>query len=796
MKAVDMLLEITIYSFVLFAAIMLLKRCFGSRMSPLLHYAVWALLVLRLLMPFTLDSSVHLFVLPGEKQADAVEEQAPPQPPALSAETGAYAPAALAAQTAPQRGQITPVMPTASPANRPAALTAQQLILPVWLAGAAIGMLYLLILHSALRLKIRRNAAPPSERLLALFDEVRGELGIRTDIKLVCQYEYGTPALMFPKTVLMPIGTLVAMDDEQVRFALRHELTHFRRGDHIVSLLLSALNAVYWFNPVVWIAFGQIRADMEAACDSAVVRRFDGAQRSRYASLIVSLFARPERRRLALGMAQGASRKAVEQRIRGIFTEGGSRREAKVVSAALAAALLFACFTTACQPTPTKPVVVNKGDGGLEQKLTQTATPLPQSGAATNAAQSLRQRFSIPERLQAELANEGDTVRVHIDAAIDVPDVGAAAVYSAEYSPFTQEQLEKMHQALLGGAQIYEPIPLSREDIAQQIVLTQAEIADAKKRGDDVWKAKMERELKGLQEQYANTPENIMPTPAELKLRPKDDGDGRGQYDELYVMAEVDGRRFSFFVTNSAAYNYAELIEEKAGSMIGYNSQPLETPQGLAVSLEDARRQAETIAARLDGDMELAAATVGVEPVPDGRQVWMFAFTRSVGGFPTPYDSRDVNDNLASDAPYQPYERLWIMIDDKGVAGMRWTSQMKLTGTVNAVLLPYAEIEAKARQMLLANSQGRFEISKKVSKFLDVKVDRVTLGLMRINVPDKPGQYLLVPVWDFFGKNIPDTSGYPDVKKQNAPDYENMPSQSLLTINAIDGSVIDRSKGY
>jgi hypothetical protein len=62
-------------------------------------------------------------------------------------------------------------------------------------------------------------------------------------------------------------------------------------------------------------------------------------------------------------------------------------------------------------------------------------------------------------------------------------------------------------------------------------------------------------------------------------------------------------------------------------------------------------------------------------------------------------------------------------------------------------------------------------------------------------VPDKPGQFLLVPVWDFFGVQIPDTSGYPDKKKAGL-DYEHMMSGSLLTINAIDGSVIDRSLGY
>lgn len=55
MKILNILLEITIYSVVLFCAIMLLKRFFKNKMSPFLHFAIWGLLIARLLIPVTLD---------------------------------------------------------------------------------------------------------------------------------------------------------------------------------------------------------------------------------------------------------------------------------------------------------------------------------------------------------------------------------------------------------------------------------------------------------------------------------------------------------------------------------------------------------------------------------------------------------------------------------------------------------------------------------------------------------------------------------------------------------------------
>jgi beta-lactamase regulating signal transducer with metallopeptidase domain len=115
------------------------------------------------------------------------------------------------------------------------------------------------------------------------------------------------------------------MDDEQTRFALRHELMHYRRGDHIVSMVLSLLNAVYWFNPFVWMAFRQMREDMETACDSKVVKKLDSAAKSRYASLILSLSAKPLHRQLILGMSRSDAKKAAERRVKCIFMNAKSK---------------------------------------------------------------------------------------------------------------------------------------------------------------------------------------------------------------------------------------------------------------------------------------------------------------------------------------------------------------------------------------------------------------------------------------------------------------------------------------
>ncbi len=63
MDILSILAEITIYSGIIFAVTMLVKKLLGGKMSATMHYAVWVVLVVRLLIPITVVSPVHFFVL-------------------------------------------------------------------------------------------------------------------------------------------------------------------------------------------------------------------------------------------------------------------------------------------------------------------------------------------------------------------------------------------------------------------------------------------------------------------------------------------------------------------------------------------------------------------------------------------------------------------------------------------------------------------------------------------------------------------------------------------------------------
>lgn len=84
----------------------------------------------------------------------------------------------------------------------------------------------------------------------------------------------------------------VAQDETSLRHALAHEYTHFRHRDHIWSALRCLVLVLHWYNPLVWAAAYLSRQDGELACDEGAIRRLGEDERIPYGRTLVSLVAR------------------------------------------------------------------------------------------------------------------------------------------------------------------------------------------------------------------------------------------------------------------------------------------------------------------------------------------------------------------------------------------------------------------------------------------------------------------------------------------------------------------------
>jgi TonB family protein len=218
---------------------------------------------------------------------------------------------------------------------------ATRLLFIAWTCGSALVLLSMARGRWRLHQYLRHAAVVDDPEWQTLTRDVSTRLGQSRAILLLRSVDVSVPltwGLMAPR-VLVPAAA-DAWPDERRRVVLAHELAHVGRGDWIVQLAARLVCALYWFNPLFWIAARAMAVESERACDDAVLGL--DIDRGAYAVHLYEVarasIAGPATT-VALGMA-GASR--LEHRIRSLLDERASRRGATRLFVILVACALLA----------------------------------------------------------------------------------------------------------------------------------------------------------------------------------------------------------------------------------------------------------------------------------------------------------------------------------------------------------------------------------------------------------------------------------------------------------------------
>ena len=286
----------------LILVVVALRGLLKNKLRPTIRYALWSLVLVRLLLPFSLfESGISLgsALQPLTQQTGAavaqyeavydrvVQQQSQsgitPPPSKIREEVrqqvydDTYA---SIADRYTQQGITIPEPQLRQEAQTQAqtmdllALAAE--ILPgIWYAGMVIMTLALLISNGWFSwnlLQTRKNIPCPDFPLQ------------------VYETAYAATPCLFslirPKVYLTPEA---ARDSDLRRHVLAHELTHFRHRDHIWSLLRCICLVIHWYNPLVWVAAFLSKKDAELACDEATIRALGEDQRIAYGKTLIDM---------------------------------------------------------------------------------------------------------------------------------------------------------------------------------------------------------------------------------------------------------------------------------------------------------------------------------------------------------------------------------------------------------------------------------------------------------------------------------------------------------------------------
>lgn len=248
------LLNLSISASWLVLAVLVL-RLVSKRSPKWMNVLLWGIVALRLVLPFSVESALSL--IPSAETVSPAAVQFDPAPTITSGVS------VIDNAVNPSLSEHFSAVPTAS-VNPLYVWT--EIAGWVWLIGLGAMLLYALV--SYLRLRRRVSVSLPIQDHIYLCDAISSPfiLGV------------------VKPHIYLPSG----LDEVQRQNVLSHERAHLARRDHWWKPLGFALLAVYWFNPVLWLAYALLCRDIELACDERVIRTMDESAVKTYSTVLLA----------------------------------------------------------------------------------------------------------------------------------------------------------------------------------------------------------------------------------------------------------------------------------------------------------------------------------------------------------------------------------------------------------------------------------------------------------------------------------------------------------------------------
>lgn len=329
----ELLISWCVTSSILLAVFLLLRGTLFRTLSPRVRYALWGVVLLRLLVPFQIPSlSLPAAAADLAPELSTISERpifpntilVRPINPSVSLDEEDQADLPHSASTI--ESNLSEYYHFGGP-------TLSKGVQVVWTAGAGVVLLAVLAANLRFAQKLRQSRRPlPTAGCPLPVYEADG-----LSSPCLC-------GVLRPAVYLTP----EAAEDGTVRtHVLSHELTHFRHRDHIWSLLRCLALALHWYNPLVWAAVILSKRDGELACDEGTIRQLGEGERIPYGRTLIGLVARRSGAGgvLSCSTTMTGGKKTVQRRIAQLVKQPETKKAALFLAAAavaLAAVFVFA----------------------------------------------------------------------------------------------------------------------------------------------------------------------------------------------------------------------------------------------------------------------------------------------------------------------------------------------------------------------------------------------------------------------------------------------------------------------
>ncbi len=289
--------EISVSAGLVIFVLLVFSPFLNKRYAAKWRYLIWTAVALRLVIPF------H-FSLPDRALVINVPEQIITP---IAADTENAVPIML-----DTKADIVEV-------------TLLDIIAYLWGAGVVLFISVHLLCYWHYKHKLMENALLIEEdRILRQICRLSGELQIKPTICVVRNYSAGSPMMigLFKPVLVLPDDNC---SEEEMFFILKHELIHYKHHDIYFKLLLVIVNAIHWFNPLVYIMRKEAVVDMEMYCDESVIRQTGITERKAYTETLLSTMGRQYKKGTALTTKFYGGKKIMKKRFKNVLLKSNKK---------------------------------------------------------------------------------------------------------------------------------------------------------------------------------------------------------------------------------------------------------------------------------------------------------------------------------------------------------------------------------------------------------------------------------------------------------------------------------------
>ncbi|ADH05766.1 M56 family metallopeptidase [Bacillus thuringiensis] len=285
----DWLIETSLMASILVGFILCIKVLFRNKLTPRWQYMLWIVLMIRLLLPWSPDSSYSIYSLLS--YSSSVSEVIPKNMPATENIVNIESDRKVELESNSKMVTKTSEPEVKVSSEKQTTFSLYKLALYVWLAGVIIVAVITFLTNRRLYSYIKKQPDITDEQVATVFNRCKQSMKMKKAVSLRLAGKIASPTVFsfFRPKVLLSKKHMKVLNEQQLQYVFYHELAHIKRNDVAVNWIMYSLILLNWFNPILWYAYFCMREDQELACDAYALTFIDKEEQIAYGHTIITL---------------------------------------------------------------------------------------------------------------------------------------------------------------------------------------------------------------------------------------------------------------------------------------------------------------------------------------------------------------------------------------------------------------------------------------------------------------------------------------------------------------------------